>query len=231
MINAAAEGKLKALFIMGENPLITDPNMHHTIQALERLELLVVQDIFLTETAQYADVVLPAACSFEKDGTFTSTERKVQRVRKAVKPPGEARDDLGIIMDISKRMGYPMQYGSPEEVLEEFGTLWPPLAGITYQRIEKKGIPWPCPSQDHPGTPYLYKDGFPKGKVQFIPVHYVPASEVTDDEYPFVLTTGRNLFQYHSGSMTRRVKPIEDHAGVPYIDKPEGCKKTGYQRG
>jgi formate dehydrogenase alpha subunit len=232
MIHAAAEGKLKALYIMGENPLITDPNMHHTIEALQRLELLVVQDIFLTETAQYADVVLPAACSFEKDGTFTNTERKVQRVRRAVIPPGDARDDLSIIVDISGRIGYPMEYGSPAKVLEEFGSLWPPLAGITYERIEKSGIPWPCPSHDHPGTPYLYKDGFPKGKVPFIPVFYTPASEVTDEDYPLVLTTGRNLFQYHSGSMSRRVEPIEEHAGNPYVEiSPEDAKRLDIKDG
>ena len=232
MINAAAEAKLKAMYIMGENPLITDPNTHHTIHALERLEFLVVQDIFLTETAQYADVVLPAACSFEKDGTFTNTERKVQRVRRAVKPPGEARDDLSIIMDISKRLGYPMEYGGPDKVIEEFGALWPPLAGITYQRIERKGIPWPCPSQEHPGTPYLYKDGFPKGKVPFVTVRYTPPAEVTDKEYPLLLTTGRNLFQYHSGSMSRRVEPIEEHAGYPYVEiSPKDAKKLAIKDG
>ena len=232
MVNAAAKGELKAIYIMGENPLITDPNMHHTIKALEQLELLIVQDIFLTETAQYADVVLPAACSFEKDGTFTNTERKVQRVRRAVKPPGEARDDLRIIMDITKRLGYPMEYASPEKVLEEFGTLWPPLGGITYQRITKQGIQWPCPSQDHPGTPYLYKDGFPKGKVPFVIVPYAPAAEVADEEYPLVLTTGRNLFQYHSGSMTRRVAPIEEHAGAPYIEiNPKDAKRLSIANG
>jgi predicted molibdopterin-dependent oxidoreductase YjgC len=203
---------------MGENPIITDPNMHHTIKALERLDFLVVQDIFLTETAELADVVLPAACSYEKDGTFTNTERKVQRVRKTVEPPGEARDDLSIIRELSKRLGYPMTYHSPEEVLAEYGSLWPAMAGITYDRIAVNGIPWPCPSKDHPGTEYLYKDGFPKGKVPFIIVPYNPPAEITNNEYPFVLTTGRNLFQYHSGSMTRRVGPIEKHAGEAYVE-------------
>jgi formate dehydrogenase alpha subunit len=232
MINAAADGKLKALYIMGENPLVTDPNAHHTIQALERLEFLAVQDIFLTETARYADVVLPAACSFEKDGTFTNTERKVQRVRKAVMPPGDARDDLSIIIELSRRLGYPMEYSSPDKVFEEFGTVWPALGGITYQRISKHGIPWPCPSQDHPGTPYLYKDGFSKGKVPFVAVSYKPAAEVADEEYPFVLTTGRNLFQYHSGSMTRRVAPIEAHAGTPYVEiNPEDAKRLNIKDG
>jgi formate dehydrogenase alpha subunit len=218
MVPAALEGKLKAMYIMGENPVITDPNINHTIKALRNLEFLVVQDIFLTETAELADVVLPSACFAEKDGTFTNTERMVQRVRKAIAPPGEARDDLSIIIDISKRVGYHMEYNSPEEVFEEFGQLWTALAGITYSRIKKHGIQWPCTTKDHPGTEYLYKGGFPRGRVHFTPTLYNPPVETTDNEYPFVLTTGRNLFQYHAGSMTRRVEPIERHAGEPYVE-------------
>jgi len=232
MIDAAVEGKIRAMYIMGENPIITDPNMHHTIKALESLEFLVVQDIFMTDTAEFADVVLPAACSFEKDGTYSNTERRVQRVRKAVSPPGEARDDLSIIMEVSRRLGYLMEYRSPGEVLREYGKLWPAMAGITFERLEGEGLQWPCPSADHPGTEYLYKDGFPKGKVRFSPIAYCPPAEVTDGEYPFVLTTGRNLFQYHSGSMTRRVKPIEKHAGEPYVEiSPEDSKRLGLRNG
>lgn len=218
MINAAAEGRVRAMYIMGENPVITDPHMSHTVEALEGLDFLIVQDIFLTETARLADVVLPAACSFEKDGTFTNTERKVQRVRKALSPPGEARTDFDIITELSRLLGYPMEYASPEEVLREFGRLWPAMAGITYERLEKGGIQWPCRSLDDPGTPYLYKDGFARGKVPFVPVSFIPPAEEPDAEYPFILTTGRNLFQYHSGSMTRRVAPIEAHAGTPYVE-------------
>jgi formate dehydrogenase major subunit/formate dehydrogenase alpha subunit len=218
MMNAAAEGKIKSLYIMGENPVMTDPNMHHTVRALENIDFVVVQDIFFTETARYADVVLPAACSAEKDGTFSNTERRVQRVRKAVEPPGEARDDLSIIQEISGRMGYPLLYDAPENVLEEFGRVWPALAGIDYGRIERQGIQWPCTSKDHPGTEYLYKDGFPKGRVPFVTVKDIPPAETPDKSYPFVLTTGRNLFQYHSGTMTRRVVPIEEHAGAPYVE-------------
>ncbi len=232
MMDAAVAGRIKAMYIMGENPIITDPNMHHTIKALEGLDFLVVQDIFLTETARLANVVLPAACSFEKDGTFTNTERKVQRVRKAVNPPGEARDDLSVIMEISRRLGYPMKHRSPEEVLEEYRQLWPAMGGITYARLEDRGIQWPCPTPEHPGTEYLYKDGFPKGKVNFIPVSYHPPAEVTDKEFPFILTTGRNLFQYHSGSMTRRVKTIEEHAGEPYVEiNPEDSHRLGFSNG
>ena len=218
MIPAALEGKIKAMYIMGENPVITDPHSHHTIDALKKLDFLVVQDIFMTETAELADVVLPSTCFAEKNGTFSNTERKVQRVRKAVEPPGDARPDLSVIMDISARLGYTMDYRSPEDVLREFGRVWQNLAGITYQRIDKEGIQWPCPDENHPGTKYLYKAGFPKGKVRFAPVAYTPPAEVASDEYPFVLTTGRNLYQYHSGSMTRRVPPIEAHAGEAYVE-------------
>lgn len=232
MMNAAAEGKIKAMYIMGENPIITDPNMHHTVRALKNLEFLVVQDIFMTDTSQLADVVLPAACSFEKDGTFSNTERKVQLVRKAVEPPGEARDDLSIIMEISKRLGYQMNYVSPAQVMEEYGRLWPAMGGISHDRLLVQGLQWPCPSKDHPGTEYLYRDGFPKGRIPFVPVQYSPPAEVTDAEYPLVLTTGRNLFQYHSGSMTRRVKPIETHAGEPYVElNPSDAKRLGIRAG
>jgi len=217
MMNAAAAGELKALYIMGENPILTDPNQHHTIKALENLEFLVVQDIFMTDTARHAHVVLPAACSFEKDGTFSNTERRVQRVRKAVNPPGDARNDLSIIQDLSKALGYPMDYRSPEQVLEEFGRLWPALGGITYDRIKTRGIAWPCPTKDHPGTEFLYKDGFAK-KIPFMPITFNPPAEVANRDYPFILTTGRNLYQYHSGSMTRQVKAIEEHAGEAYVE-------------
>ena len=232
MMDAAVKGKIKAMYIMGENPIITDPNMHHTVEALRSLDFLVVQDIFLTETAEHADVVLPAACSFEKEGTFTNTERKVQKVRKAVDAPGEARDDLSIIVEISGRLGYQMEHTSPEAVLKEFGKLWPAMAGITSSRLDEKGLQWPCPSEEHPGTEYLYKDGFPKGKVPFSVVAYCPPAEITDETYPFVLTTGRNLFQYHSGSMTRRVKPIEAHAGKPYVEiNPADGERLGVRNG
>ncbi len=231
MMNAATDGKIKALYIMGENPVITDPNMHHTVKALESLDFLVVQDIFLTDTARLAEVVLPAACSFEKNGTFTNTERKVQRVRKAVNPPGEAKDDLWILSEISRGLGYEME-AEPEKVFDEYSKLWPALSGMSYLRIDRHGLNWPCPSPEHPGTPYLYKDGFPKGKVPFISVAYQLPAEVCDDQYPFVLTTGRNLFQYHSGSMTRRVEQIEAHAGEPYVEiNPSDSENLGIRNG
>lgn len=233
MINAADNGIIKGMYIMGENPVITDPNINHTVEAFKKLDFLIVQDIFMTETARLADIILPAACSYEKEGTFTNTERKVQRVRKALNQPGEARDDLSIIMEISMRLGYAMEYVDPQDILKEFGALWPAMTGITYERLDKSGgLQWPCLAQDHHGTPYLYKDGFTRGKVPFVPVSYQPPAEITDEEYPFILTTGRNLFQYHAGSMTRRVEPIETHAGEPYVEiNPVDAERLGIKSG
>lgn len=219
MTDAAITGALKAMYIMGENPVLSDPDMKHTVKALKNLEFLVVQDIFLTETAELADVVLPAASFAEKNGTFTNTERRVQRVRKAVNPPGDAKRDSWIIMELSKRFGYQMNYHSMEEVFHEIGRLWPAMAGITYHRIRKWGIQWPCTTPDHPGTPYLFKGGFPRGKGRFTAVNYRPSVELPDSEYPFILSTGRQLFQYHTGTMTRRTSAIEAIAsGQPYVE-------------
>jgi formate dehydrogenase major subunit/formate dehydrogenase alpha subunit len=218
MTIAAEEGNLKALYIMGENPVISDPDINHTIKALRKLDFLVVQDIFLTETAELADVVLPAACFAEKDGTFTNTERSLQRVRKAVIPPGEAREDSRIIMELSKGMGYNMKYNFIEEVLQEIGKVWPAVAGITYNRIKSRGLQWPCPTHNHPGTPYLFKGGFPRGNAAFTPVHYSRSKELPDREFPFILSTGRQLFQYHTGSMTRKVRELNKVAPEAYIE-------------
>lgn len=211
-INKARCGELKALVIIGENPMMSDPDLHHVEQALKQLEFLVVQDIFLSETAQYADVVLPAACFAEKEGTFTNTERRVQRVRKAVEPPGQARADWEIICDLATRMGYPMRYSSPQEIFEEMRHLTPSYHGMTYSRLEGKGLQWPCPHEDHPGTPILHKDGkFTRGKGIFHPVEFIEAAELPDDEYPLLLTTGRSLFHYHTGTMTRRCFALDKH--------------------
>jgi formate dehydrogenase alpha subunit len=205
MIPAAAKGDLKALYIMGENPMVSDPDLKHVEEALKNLAFLVVQDIFLTETAQLADVVLPAASFAEKDGTFTNTERRVQRVRKGVEPPGQARTDWEIIADLSTRMGYAMQYRSAEEIFAEFTELTPSYAGISYKRLEREGgIQWPCPTPRHPGTPYLHKDKFVRGKGLFHAIEFIPPAELPDKDYPLLLTTGRVLYHYHTGSMTRR---------------------------
>lgn len=218
MTDASLKGNLKALYIMGENPVMSDPDMNHTIKALINLDFLVVQDIFMTETAELADVVLPVTCFAEKDGTFTNTERRVQRVKKAVEPPGEVKEDSWIIIELAKRLGYEMRYNFIEEAFREAGKLWPAVAGITYRRIEKMGLQWPCPTLDHPGTPYLFKGGFPRGKGAFSNIKYRPSEELPDNEYPFLLSTGRQLFQYHTGSMTRKISAINKVSPEAYIE-------------
>ncbi len=217
MMNAAHEGKIKALYIMGENPMVSDPDIGHVKKAFKKLEFLVVQDIFLTETAQLADVVLPSLAFAEKEGTFTNTERRVQRVRRAIPFPGEAKEDWKILCEISMRMGYPMNYGSPKDIMREIAGVTPSYSGITYERIEKEGIHWPCPSQDHPGTPILHVEKFSSGKGTFHAIEYIPPAELPDDEYPFFLTTGRILYQYHTRSMTMRT-PLNEISPEGFVE-------------
>jgi formate dehydrogenase alpha subunit len=213
MMEGAYTGDIEVLFIMGENPVISDPDTEHLKEALRRVDFLVVQDIFLTETARYADVVLPAASFAEKEGTFTNTDRRVQRVRKAVEPPGEARDDSWIIARISSRLQYDMGDVSAPRVMEEIASLTPSYAGVSYERLEREGeLRWPCPSEDHPGTPILHVGRFTRGKGRFSPVEFKPPAELPDEEYPLILTTGRLLTHYHTGTMTRRVKALDELA-------------------
>ena len=204
MMAAAYDGEIKAMFIMGENPILSDADAGHVAKGLEGLDFLVVQDIFLTETAKYADVVLPSACFAEKDGTFSNTERRVQRVRKAVEAPGEARADWEIICRLANAMGYEMNYDSPSAVLDEIASLTPSYGGISFARLEDKGIQWPCPTADHPGTQFMHGEKFSRGLGKFHGVEHIPPDEVPDEEYPFVLSTGRRLFHYHTGTMTRK---------------------------
>ncbi len=211
MMDGAHKGNIDVLYIMGENPVISDPDTGHLIAALEKVDFLAVQDIFLTETARYADVVLPAASFAEKEGTFTNTDRRVQRVRKAVEPPGEARDDSWIIAQIASRLGYDMGDVSAPRVMEEIASLTPSYAGITYPRLDGLGeLRWPCPDAEHPGTPILHVGKIARGKGLFSPVEFKPPAEMPDDEYPLVLTTGRLLIHYHTGTMTRRVKALDE---------------------
>jgi len=227
MIPAAAKGDLKALYIMGENPLVSDPDLKHVEESFANLDFLVVQDIFLTETAQRADVVLPAASFAERNGTFTNTERRVQRVRKGVEPPGQARADWEVIGDLSARMGYEMRYRSAEEIFNEITELTPSYAGISYKRLEKEGgLQWPCPTPKHPGTPYLHKDKFVRGKGLFHAIEFIPPAELPDKDYPFILSTGRVLYHFHTGSMTRRDEGLnfrypEGHVEVHPVDAYE----------
>lgn len=196
MFDHANAGELKAMYIFGENPVLTDPNSNHIRSGLDKLEFLVVQELFLTETAEYADVVLPAASFAETDGTFTNTERRVQRVRKAIEPlPGKT--NWQTVMALCAKMGYPMTYRSPEEIFAEMAALTPSYAGISYARLEEKGVQWPCPTCDHPGTPYLHAQCFTRGKGFFQAIDHIPPAEMPDREHPFLLSTGRILYHYN----------------------------------
>lgn len=232
VMDRAAHGDIKGLYIMGENPMVSDPDIGHVEEALRSVEFLVVQDIFLTETARFADVVLPGACFAEKDGTFTNTERRVQRIRKAVEPPGEARPDWMILCDVATRMGYPMQYESPADVMREIASLTPSYGGISYDRLEKGGLQWPCPTPDHPGTPFLHKDKFARGLGKFFPVEYRPPAEMPNGEYPFILTTGRMLYHYHTGTMTRRSRGLNAIRPEGYVEiHPRTAADLGIEDG
>lgn len=209
MMNEAHAGKVKAMYIMGENPVMSDPNQQHVIDALETLQFLVVQDIFLTDTAVHADVVLPAPAFLEKEGTVTNTERRVQMMHKVLSPPGEVRDDWWITTEIARRMGADWKYNSSEEIFEEIRKVTPSYAGITYERAENELIQWPCPTAEHPGTQYLHRDKFSRGLGLFSAIDYTPPAEETDKEYPLVLTTGRLLEHFHSGTMTRNSRLLD----------------------
>ena len=229
---AAYEGKLKALYCMGENMMLSDPDLRHLEKALQKLELFVVQDIFLTETTAFAHVVLPTACFAEKGGTFTNTERRVQRVRKAVEPPGQARTDWEIIADLSTRMGYPMKYAKPRELWNEIRELTPSYTGITYERISRQGLQWPCPNTDHPGTKFLHKDRFTRGLGLFAPIEFIPPDEVPDKDYPLYLTTGRVLYQYHTGTMTRRSRGTNERCPQSLVEiNPKDAERYGITDG
>ncbi|TET40087.1 MAG: formate dehydrogenase subunit alpha [Dehalococcoidia bacterium] len=210
MMRAAEEGKIRAMYIMGENPMISDPDLKHVEAALKKLDFLVVQDIFLTETAQLAHVVLPSVTFAEKEGTFTNTERMVQRIREAIEPIGEAKPDWQIICQLASRMGYEMNYEHPSQIMEEIAKLTPIYGGIYYDRLEKEGLQWPCPNREHPGTRYLHKDRFTRGLGLFQAVEYIPPAETPDEDYPYILSTGRVLYHYHTGSMTRRCQGLAE---------------------
>ena len=240
MFPAILHGNLRAMLIMGENPVLSDANSAHVRQALEALDFLVVQDLFLTETAELADVVLPAASFAEKDGTFTNTERRVQRVRKGLNPPGNAMADWEIICALAQAVSNKIQarqaesgnakalarpfshgywdYASPAEIFDEMTTLTPSYAGISYDRLERGGIQWPCPNKYHPGTPYLHKDRFVRGLGYFQALEFRRPAEVPDSDYPFYLINGRIGFHFHTGSMTRRSRGLDIIAPQGFIE-------------
>ena len=208
--DAVYGGGIKGLYVLGENPLMSEPNLEHTRAAFEQLEFLVVQDIFLSETAWLADVVLPAAAFAEKDGTFTNTERRVQLVRQALVPPGEAKADWQIIADLAAHMGVPFGYPDSAQVMEEIAALAPIYGGIRYQRLEEGGLQWPCPDTSHPGTPFLHRDGFARGRGKFHAIEYIPPAESISTSYPLILTTGRILEHWHTGTMSRRARVLSE---------------------
>ena len=233
MLERACEGKFKGIFILGEDPAQTDPNVHEVRKALDSLEFLVVQDIFHTETTKHAHVILPGASFAEKDGTFTNGERRVQRVRKAVEPiAGKA--EWQVICEIAARMGYPMSYHHPSEIMDEIARLTPIYGGISYERLERESLQWPCPTKDHPGTTTLYTDLFsrPGGLAKFMALDHIGSGEVPDEEYPYVLITGRVREHYNNGSMTRRVKGIMELVPEELLEiNAEDAKKLKIKNG
>ncbi len=246
MLNGAEAGEVKCLYIIGENPMTSEPDLNHTRHSLNKTEFIVVQDLFMSETAQFADVVFPAAASAEKEGTFTNTERRVQRVRKAVNPPGEAKPDDWIIIQLARRMlalgattpdpeapwaGW--DYESIEDIEREINALTPIYAGVTWERLEAgEQLHWPVPSVDHPGTPILHTTKFSRGLGRFIANDHVPPAERPDDEYPLVLTTGRVLYHWHAGEMTHRAAGLEAVYPQALVEiNPKDARQAGIKDG
>jgi len=216
MVEGCLDGRVRALYVVGENPLLSEPDLHHVEKAIQQLDFLVVQDLFMHETAEHAHVFLPAAAFAEKDGTFTNSERRVQRIRRAIDPPGQARPDWWIAGELAKRTARRLgrrvagfDYRHPSEIFDEMASLWPAVRGMSYARLERGGLQWPCPGPEHPGTRYLYGDAFPRGQGRFVAVAQTAAgAELPDPEYPFVLNTGRLLYHWHGGTLTRRVQGL-----------------------
>lgn len=240
MVDGALDGRIKGMFVMGENPLMSEPNLAHARHALEELDFIVCQDIFLNETGEMADVILPAVSFAEKDGTFTNSDRRVQRVRRAIEPIGEARPDWEILCDLGKRVEQRLglettagwDYDHPSKIWEEMRRVTPDFWGITYERLEREsGVHWPCPSEDHPGTPYLFEEEFPRGRGKFWSLEYGTESELPNEDYPFILSTGRVLYHWHGGTMTRRsaLNTIWPEATVEL--HPDDAEKLGLSTG
>lgn len=216
---AAIRGEVKGLYIFGEDPIVTDPDTAHIIKALESLDFVVMNELFMTETAQYADVILPGVSYAEKEGTFTNTERRVQRVRKAVTIPGEARLDTDIFIDIMNRMGYPQPHLTAAQIMDEIASVTPSFGGISHARLDAgETLQWPCPSKDHPGTPILHVGKFTRGLGWFYPAEYVPSAELPDEDYPIILMTGRILYHYTTRAMTGKTPGLMEIEGKSFIE-------------
>ena len=225
-------GPVRGMLIVGENPMLSDPTLGMVKDTLEHLDFLAVSDIFMTETAAIADVVFPAASFAEKDGTYTNTERRVQRVRKAIEPLGECRSDQDMVIALSQRMGYPMSYESSAEVMEEIALLTPIYGGIYYDRLKSWGLQWPCWDRTHPGTQYLHKYNFARGRGHFVPTHHQPPSEPTDEEYPFSLITGRSYHHFHTGTMSRKTPVFNRENREALLEiHPQDAEANGIRSG
>jgi predicted molibdopterin-dependent oxidoreductase YjgC len=230
MIDAAGDGRMRALYVMAENPMVSDPDLNHVRHCLEEVEFLVVQDIFMTETAKLADVVLPGASFAEKDGTFTGTDRRVQRVRKAIEPLGQSKADWEIVCELArttKADGF--EFASAAEIMDEIAAVTPIYGGMSYDRLEKLGfLQWPCPEEKHPGTRYLHKGKFSRGLGHFHAIEYLEPAELPDRKYPYMLTTGRMMFHWHTGTMTRRSYKLDQEVPTAYVEmNPEDAKRIG----
>ena len=216
---AAIEGKIKGLYICGEDPIVSDPDTHHIEKALESLDFLVVQELFMTKTAKYADVILPGISYTEKEGTFTNTERRVQRIRKAVSLQGDMRPDTDILIDLMNAMGYPQEYMTPAQIMDEIASVTPSFHGISHERLDMEGgLQWPCPDKTHPGTPIMHVGKPVRGRALLYPAEYKASQELPDDEYPLMLTTGRILYHYNAAAMTSRSPGLVDISGEGFIE-------------
>jgi predicted molibdopterin-dependent oxidoreductase YjgC len=232
MLDAAAEGRIRALWIQGEDIVQSDPNEKHVVEALDTLDFLVVQELFLSETTRFADLVLPAAGYLEQYGTFTNGERRIQIVRPAVAPPGEARPDWAAVRDAATALGADWSYTDPSQVMEEIAEVAPRLfGGVRYDRLEPDGLQWPCPDREHPGTVTVHSDGFVRGRGCLVCIDYTPSPEHGVDGFPYLLITGRVLHQYNVGTMTRRT-PQSDLAGEDVLAiHPEDAVREGIDEG
>ncbi len=234
MIDSAEGGEVKAMYIMGENPVLSDPDSNHVLKAFQDLDFLVVQDIFLTETAQLADVVLPGCTYAERDGTFTGTDRRIQLLRQAIRPVGDSKADWLIICELARRMGASgFDYESPAQIMDEIAGLTPIYGGVSYPRLEELGfLQWPCRTAEDPGTAFLHEGQFTRGLGKMHVLEHQDPAEMPDEEYPFILTTGRNMFQFHTGSMTRRTAKLEQESAEAYVEvNPDDAAELGVRDG
>ncbi|MFB6268264.1 MAG: molybdopterin oxidoreductase family protein, partial [Halodesulfurarchaeum sp.] len=232
MFDAARFGNVKGMYVMGENPMVSDPHLRHVEEGIENLDFLAVQDIFLSETAQHADVVLPAASFAEKQGTFTNTERRIQTVEPAIEPIGASKPDWEILVELSQHFEYSLEYESAAEITREIADVTPIYGGIVPERIDEQGLQWPCRDESDPGTPILHEGEFAGGLGTFAPVRHRDPDEVPDEEYPFRLTTGRILYHFHTRTMTGRSRPLSEHVPDPYVEiHPEDAENAGIADG